>query len=75
MSIDHLDHVIWHYFLWGYVKSQGYKNNPRTLPELNDEYIRVINYVIPNSKLLTSYSSYINVVTQNSFIKTLLEDE
>ena len=30
------------YFLWGYVKSQVYKNNPQSIPELKDEIIREI---------------------------------
>jgi len=30
------------YFLWDYVKSQVYKNNPQSIPELKDEIIRVI---------------------------------
>jgi len=35
------------YFLWGYVKSQVYKNNPQSIPELKDEIIRVIGEIEP----------------------------
>jgi hypothetical protein len=35
------------YFLWGYVKSQVYKNNPQSIPELKDKIIRVIGEIEP----------------------------
>lgn len=35
------------FFLWGYVKSQVYKNNPQSIPKLKDEIIRVIGDIEP----------------------------
>lgn len=35
------------FFLWGYVKSQVYKNNPHSINKLKDEIIRVIREIEP----------------------------
>jgi len=35
------------YFLWGYVKSVVYRNNPRTIDELKAEIIQVIGEIEP----------------------------
>lgn len=43
------------YFLWGYVKDKVYANNPKTIPELKNEIIRVIRGI--EVTLLASGSS------------------
>ena len=50
MLIGHQDHVIWHrwtIFFGVMVKSQVYKNNPQSIPELKDEIIRVVGEIDP----------------------------
>jgi hypothetical protein len=33
------------FFLWGYLKSQVYENNPRSIPDLQEEIRRVIGHI------------------------------
>lgn len=35
------------FFLWGYVKSKAYRNNPQTIQDLKDEIRRIIREITP----------------------------
>jgi transposase len=51
------------FFLWGYVKSQVYANNPRTIPELKAEIRRVIGGIEPHicERVIGNFEERINV--------------